>query len=272
MPLSPSQTARTVAAVLSVGPPCAVSGVTLAALREWGDFVVPARPDLVIPASRRDVYSGTATLRRIARWDQLEVVAGSFGLPVLGVIDGVITLAPTCDDATLHTIVQQLSYRGELDVIELMRRRRPGLPGSARITRVGERYLVGLDSPREVEVFNVLRSRGLAPDHLNVSVASAEGRVVGPFDGYSEVGAAYEVDSIHHVTDAQRAVDAAKTAAGTDVGLSIVRFIGAEIDARLPMLEGWVAATQDASERSAGVGLQVVHQPGRGCVCGQVAA
>ncbi|HVE98905.1 MAG TPA: hypothetical protein VNA12_06975 [Mycobacteriales bacterium] len=263
---------RVLAAVLAVGHPCAVSGVTAAALRSWGGFVVPDRPNLVVPATRPNVYEGVAAIRRIARWGELEIVEGPFGIPALGVIDGLFTLAPSCADQRLHAIVQELSYGGELDVRQLMRRRRTGLPGSARITRVGQRYLVGLDSPREVEVFNVLRSRGLPPDHLNVKVAAPDGRVVGPFDGYDELGAAYEVDSIFHTTDEQRAADSWKSGAAAGIGVAVVRFIGDDITSRTPMLEGWVAARASALARSAGAGLEVIHQPGRGCICGHVAA
>lgn len=272
MSLPSPSAARVVAAVLAVGEPCALAGLTLAAMRSWGDFVVPSRPDLVVPASRRDVYSEVATLRRVVRWEEVELTTGPLGLPAVGILDGVITLAPATDDATLHTIVQQLAYAGDLDVNALMGRRRTGLPGSARLTRVGGRYLVGLDSPRELEVFNVLRSRGLAPDHLNVSVAHPDGRTVGPFDGYADVGAAYEVDSIHHTSDHQLAVDGWKTGIAVDLGLAVVRFIGKDIDDRLPMLEGWVAAREVAAARAAGLSLQVVHPPDRRCICGYGAA
>lgn len=262
---------RVVAAVEAVGEPCAVSGVALAALRGWLDFTIPPVTELVVPATRTNVYSPLAKVRRVVHWNALEVVAGACGMPWLGILDGVLTVAPHVDEGDLHLLLQRLSYEGALDVPALMRRRRTGLPGSAKISRVGGFYLLGLDSPREVEVFNVLRSVGYPPDHLNVMVVSPDGRSVGPIDGYADVGAGYEVDSIFHLSDDQRAVDRRKSDAADAIGMKLVRFLGTDITTRRPMIEGWIDALDRATSAAAGAGLVVVHLPGRSCPCGHIA-
>jgi hypothetical protein len=133
---------------------------------------------------------------------------------------------------------------------------------------VGGFYLLGMDSPREVEVFNVLRFHGLAPDHLNVFVQTTEGMKVGPFDGYAECGAAYEVDGVEVHTDPdQIRIDGLKGDRAEAIGVQLVRFIGSDITRRQPMLEGW-AVTREAALGADALGLQVIHQPGRSCPCG----
>jgi hypothetical protein len=252
-----------------VGPPSAVSGLTLAVLRGWLDVEMPHRPQLVIPTSRRLSASTAASLRRVEHWGQLQILSGPYGVPVLGVLDGMITLAPDCDDGEFHTLLQSLAFSGDLDVRALMSRRRTGLPGSALITRVGERYLLGLDSPREVEVYRVLRAHQMPPDHLNVLVAGAGGLVVGPFDGYDEVGAAYEVDGVEvHGTDEQQDRDAAKNTRADRARVEVVRFVGSDITRRDPMLDGWWAARAAAEGRGLGASFSVIHLDGRGCPCG----
>jgi len=264
----PEDLSRAIEACRQVGAPCALAGLTLAVLRDWVDLPMPMLPQLVAPATREPVSRTVAAVRRIRRWDLVEVVPGLWGLPWLSVLDGLITLAPDVDDGALHLLLQRLAFDGHLDVAALMRRRRTGLPGSARISRVGGRYLLGLDSPREYEVYNVLRFHDMAPDHLNVAVRTTSGVTVGPFDGYDDNGAAYEVDGAEfHTSEAQLAVDADKSRRAELIGLHVVRFLGPDIAARRPMLEGWWDARSLARE-SPVLGLDVVHQPGRSCPCG----
>ena len=196
------------------------------------------------------------------------MILGPEGIPCLGTLDGVITLAAHCEDGELHTVVQALAYGGELDVAALMRRRRTGLPGSARIGRVGAHYLLGLDSPQEVEAYRVLRAGGIPPQHLNVWVRTPNGVTIGPFDGYDEVGAAYEVDGIHHTEPARIASDARKGAAAETAEIELVRFFSSHIAARTPMLEAWWATRAAAADRGAGPRLRVLHAANRGCPCG----
>jgi hypothetical protein len=251
-----------------IGEPYAVAGRTLALLRGWLDVEPPRLPQFVVPASRRLCMPGVAAIRRIERWSELEVVRDDDGLMCLGVIDGVMSVAEYCDDGVLHAVVQDLAFRGALDVVALDRRRRQGIPGSARLARVCARYQIGLDSAQEYVVYRELSRRRLAPDHLNVRVRTDDGRTAGPFDGYSEVGAAYQVEGAVHFSEARTEADARRDARAEGVGVEVVKLIAPDVAAVTPMLEGWSAALAAAESRDAGARVTVLHLPGRGCRCG----
>ncbi len=111
-------------------------------------------------------------------------------------------------------------------------------------------------------MFNVLRFHGLAPDHLNVFVETRDGHKVGPFDGYAECGAAYEVDGVEvHTAPDQVEIDMRKNERAERLDLQLVRFMGMDITKRQPMLEAW-AVTREAALGADLLGLEVVHQPG----------
>lgn len=241
--------------------------MTLAAFRGWPGCVWPAVPQFVSPASRRDFAAELADVRRVERWDQLVVEEGPFGLPILGPLDGLITLAPYVDDGTFHVILQQHIFSGEFELRELMARRRSGLPGSARITRVGEHFQMGLDSPEELAVFTLFRAHGHAPNHLNASVQMPWG-LVGPFDGLDDIGSGYEYDGGHHTDDRHLITDPWKNQRAERARLEIVRLISPDVGAREPALAGWLVARSRAASIVRPTPLLIVHQSGRRCPCG----
>jgi hypothetical protein len=255
------------AAVLDVGQPCALSGLALGVVLGWPGLVMPRRPEIVVPETRQlDVARQDVDLRRLAHWDADRALAGPLRIPILDAVDGVMTLSRHVTDGGLHTVVQQLVYHGELDMRALWARRRTGLPGSSRLTAVSERFLLGMDSPQEVLVHNVLRFWGRAPDHLNVYVVDDRGRRGGPYDGYSELGVGYQVDGeAAHSDDEQQRTDAAVVQHAASLGVELLRFTNDAIRPRVPMLEMWVGALDTPRPRPR---VRVVHQPGRHCVCG----
>jgi hypothetical protein len=224
-------------------------------------------PQLVAPTTRRDPGPRLADVRRVEKWDRLVIEEGPYGLPLLGALDGLISVAPHLDDGAFHVLLQQLVFAGQVDLTELMARRRTGLPGSARITRVGELYRLGLDSPQEVKVFNIFRFHGQAPDHLNASVLMPWG-LVGPFDGLDDIGSAYEVDGADHTDDRHLVTDPWKDERASRARLELVRLTNPDIDARAPAVDGWVATRSRAALIVRESPLQVIHQRGRWCPCG----
>jgi hypothetical protein len=192
---------------------------------------------------------------------------GPYGLPILRPIDGLISVAHHLDDGAFHVLLHELVFNGQIAVQELLARRRTGLPGSARISRVCALYEQGIDSPGELRTFNLFSSYGLAPDHLNVSVLTSSG-LVGPFDGLDDAGSGYEYDGSDHLDDRHQATDPWKDRRAQDARLEIMRVVSPDVNSRVPALEGWLAARERAARIVRPTPLQIVHQQGRSCPCG----
>jgi hypothetical protein len=270
-PIGPAPDALLLVSVLAayrrIGAPLAVSGATLAAFRGWPRCVPPRIPQFVSPTTRRDVDPTVANVRRVKDWQRLALEAGPYGVPLLSVLDGMITLAPDVDDPTFHTILQGLVFNGELSFPQLMARRRTGLPGSARISRVGGHYGMGLDSPGELRVFNLFRFHGCAPDHLNALVRTPQG-LAGPYDGLDDIGCAYEYDGADHTDDDHQVTDPWKDERAAAAGVELVRLLAPDVHARVPAVEGWLGARATAAQVVRPAPLEIVHLPGRSCPCG----
>jgi hypothetical protein len=254
-------------AVREIGEPCAAAGLLLGAVLGWPGVLPPTRPELVVSETRQpEVPRSGIELRRLSHWTPADGVRGPLNIPLLDTIDGVMTLSRHVTEGELHTVIQHLVHRGELDMHGLWVRRRQGLAGSAQVTAVSERFLLGMDSPQEVLVYNVFSFYGRPPDHLNVSVVDGRGRRGGPYDGYSECGVGYQVDGeAAHGIDEQQRIDEATVTHARTLGLEVLRFTNEAIRPRTPMYEGWVRALDTPRPRPP---LRVLHQPGRHCICG----
>ncbi len=260
-------------AVLEVGEPCALVG----SWALWARRLVPGMPEgqpqIGVPARRKLRRRMAARIRRITWWPSAVVdrLDEHGGLPVLSPIDSLVTAAPAVSDATLLAALQEAVFRGEVSPTELVRRRRRGLPGSARIGRVVAVYLIGHDSWLEVTAFEVLTAGDACGMHCNVVVVDERGRRLGPLDGYHEDGAGYEADGrVAHGSRRQKARDGGKDALAREMGVPLPRFIASQLGNPAAARARWLAARAQA--RTAGIGqrLRVEHLPGRSCPCGHI--
>jgi len=251
-------------AYLSVGEPCAFAGLTAGWLLGLPGCADLGRPELVVPSARRP-RATTAAVRRVSWWAAAKVELDA-GLPRLGAVETVVTLAPLLPRRALHAAVQQAVFDHRLRVEDIREQLRRGLPGSARLAQVLARYDRGHDSSPEAEVYRVLRRAGFPPDHCNVSVRTAGGRLVGPFDGYYEVGVAYEYDGLaeHDSTSASERDETKSTEAG-EIAVRVVRLTNTDRRDPERLVRRIRAAVVPAPFRA---DLTVVHRGRRACVCG----
>lgn len=263
---------RAWAAVLAVGPPCALRAEWALWARGLIRGAPVTDPQIGVPHTRKLVRRDGAVVRRISWWttdarvDELDHLGG---LPALSTLDSIVTAAPHVSDATLLAAVQDAAYRGELSIAALIRRRRRGLPGSPRIGRVVATYLRGHDSALEVTAFAVLTDGDMSGMHTNVILVDEDGRRLGPVDGYHEDGAAYEVDGRSaHANRRRRERDKQKDSRAAEMGVPLPRFDARQISDGPSARERWLAARAEARESGIGARLTVVHLPGRGCCCG----
>ena len=256
-------------AVLAVGKRVALRGLTAAWLRKVPGIKPPEVPQLLVPSTRTPSVEGIADVRRVGDWSAY-TISKVDGLPVLAPLDTVLTSAPQLSDAALLRVLQDLCFRGEIDLVALAQRRRRGLPGSDRLGRVLATYLLGHDSTFESFGYGILNGADLAPDHCNVIIVAPDGNRVGPVDGYFEAeGVAYDLDGRRaHDARARRERDAKKVVHASEVGVLLRRFGPDEVaDHR-----GFIAALRaQLRGREAPPGLEVEHLPGRSCPCGHVA-
>lgn len=251
-------------AYLAVRRPCAFAGLTAGWLWRLPGCPPPRRPSLVVPGDRRPRTSA-ADIRRIAWWSGA-TIHHDRGLPRLGVRDTVLTVAPLLPASSLLSIVQHVAFHQLTTVDELRGALRRGLPGAVALGAAVDRFDVGHDSQPEVDVRRTLSRAAMPPDHCNVWLRAADGTVAGPYDGYYEVGVAYEYDGrdVHDSVDADRRdTDKSVTTAGIDVRL--VRLDRRDRADRARLTRRMAAALAEVRLAPA---VTVVHSGQRGCICG----
>ncbi|HVE99261.1 MAG TPA: type IV toxin-antitoxin system AbiEi family antitoxin domain-containing protein [Mycobacteriales bacterium] len=271
-PVTPLQ--RAWVAILAVGAPCALRAEWALWAQGLIRYAPSGPPQVGVPHTRKLVRRDGALLRRISWWraearvDQIDALGG---LPVLSTVDAIVTAAPHVSDATLLAAVQEATFRGDLSLPDLIRRRRRGLPGSPRIGRVVTTYLRGHDSVFEATTYAVLTDGDNSGMHCNVVVTDGHGRRIGPVDGYHEDGAAYEADGrAWHSRRRHVDRDARKDALAASIGLPLPRFTTVDIADGAAARARWLDAR--ATARAGGTAFTVEHQPGRSCPCGHRAA
>ena len=259
-------------AVLSVGLPCALRAQWALWARRLLPGDPPSPPQIAIPNHRKLVRRDDAVIRRINWWyDQAQVdeLIELGGLPVLSPIDSLVTAAAHISDAALLTALQEARHRRIVDITELIRRRRRGLPGSTRIGRVAATYLAGHDSTYEVTTYAVLTAGDDTGMHRNVVLVDGEGNRLGPVDGYHEDGAAYEADGpAGHSSRQAKDRDRWKDSCAGRMGIPMPRFTPEQICDPTTARARWLDARRIAREAGVGRRLRVEHLPGRGCSCG----
>jgi len=105
-----SATARAWAAVLSVGHPAAVAGVSEAVLHDFPDASDSRDVALVVPHSRRAPHRPGLTVRRVRDWAERSWTTRA-GLTVASLADTVIDLAAVLPPGRTQAMVEQLLWR-----------------------------------------------------------------------------------------------------------------------------------------------------------------
>ncbi|HVE62807.1 MAG TPA: hypothetical protein VNB94_03250 [Mycobacteriales bacterium] len=177
-----------------------------------------------------------------------------------------LTLTAHLGATRLLGVVQHVVFHDMVDLEMLRGRTCEGVPGASRLSAALRAYDLGHDSGPEVRVQRSLSRRDLAPDHCNVSLRTPDGQLVGPYDGYYEVGVAYDYDGRDaHDTVLQSGRDGRRAVTTGRTGVVLVRLDvrdlrdGARLEGRIKT--GLRSATWPTD-------IVVVHAGDRRCVCG----
>ena len=252
-------------AYLAVRRPCAASGLASGWLHRLPGCELPAIPEIGVPMSRRP-RAAVAKVRRLRWWDDVKVEMTTAGLPRLDVGSTMLTLAPQLGAARLLAVVQHVGFHDPASLALLRGRDRDGVPGARRLSAALRTYDLGHDSAPEVGVQRSLTRRGLAPDHCNVSLRTPDGALLGPYDGYYEVGVAYEYDGREpHDTVDQSGRDDRKSVATGTARVVLVRFDVRDLRDPARLERRTRTALRSATRPP---GVVVVHAGNRPCLCG----
>ena len=248
--------------LLAVGFPVAATGLT----NLWCRGLVaipPAQPQLVVPDQRNPRIAGVL-VRRVHHWASMGL-QWQAGVPLVSPAVALLHAAAGLDDPQTLTLVQRMVFDGALSLDEIRAVNEGGARGSARLRRSCACYELGIDSPSELDIYELLRRGRRQPDHCNVALRAPDGRQSSPVDGYLELGLAYDYDGREsHEGFAATRRDDRKTALLESMGVPLLR-----LDNRHRRSARLLYAAMDQALAALGPPprITVVHDRRRRCVC-----
>ncbi|MGA8115011.1 MAG: DUF559 domain-containing protein [Actinocatenispora sp.] len=239
----PSEVGRCHSAVLSVGQPAMIGGVSAARLHGVGRFDEPTRTWLVVPATRYPCARSEVRLRRTRTWDR-RVAVTLHGLAVSSLVDTILDLAPH-HPLNVLTAATEDAVRAGLDLFSLLDRVGRGTPGGRAVKIVVARLQVSAVSMLERLLAPALRRAGLGYFRQNVVLRSGTGDRIGEVDLlYEAERVAVELDgwSYHHDRVAFQRDRAKQNRLTGELGITVLRFTHADLVERLPSVVSQIGA------------------------------